>query len=301
MIPKAGALSTPYHRYGSVVPAEEKEKSFFDGIDISLMGIATLAKGNDHDFLLNGLKRVNQLVESAMADFSAAHPEKIAPQLAQGYKETQKLIEQVKDSKLSADEKYNVTFELETKKAQFNNALSEALGLSVAATMAPEKEPNPLWAMFIGDPDTTRVVIPGQKLGVKVHVVSQSPVAVTLKNVEVKAADGKNWGITGSSNAQPLADDKPVDVRFDMTVPKDATFTQPYFSRPNIEQSYYDISDERYLNHPLSPYPLAAWAEFDFDGVPVRVGEVVQSIKRVNGLGRGLRTVGGWSGHFDNY
>jgi LmbE family N-acetylglucosaminyl deacetylase len=285
MIPKAGALSTTYHRYASVTPAEEKEKSFFDGIDTSLMGIATLAKGNDRDFLLNGLKRVNQLVESAMTDFSAAHPEKIASQLAQGYKETQKLIDQVKGSKLSADEKYNVTFELETKRVQFNNALSQALGLSVAATMAPEKEPNPLWAMFVGDPDTTRVVIPGQKLGVKVHVVNQSPVAVTLKNVEVKAADGKNWGITGSNDAQPLADDKPVDVRFDMTVPKDATFTQPYFTRPNIEQSYYDISDERYLNHPLSPYPLAAWAEFDFDGVPVRVGEVVQSIKRVNGLG----------------
>ena len=285
MIPKAGALSTPYHRFGSVAPAEEKEKSFFDGIDISLMGIATLAKGSDHDFLLDGLKGVNRLVETAMADFSAAHPENIAPQLAQGYKETQKLIEQVKDSKLSADEKYSVIFELETKKAQFNNALAEALGLSVAATMAPEKEPNPLWAMFIGDPDTTRVVIPGQKLGVKVHVVSQSPVAITLKNVEVKPADGKNWGITGSTNAQPLADEKPVDVRLDMTVPKDATFTQPYFSRPNIEQSYYDISDQRYLNHPLSPYPLAAWAEFEFDGVPVRVGEVVQSIKRVNGFG----------------
>src|ERR1044071_7947175 len=121
--------------------------------------------------------------------------------------------------------------------------------------------------MFIGDPDTTRVVIPGQKLGVKVHVVSESPVAITLKNVEVKAADGKHWGITGSSNAQPLTDNKPVDLRFDMTVPKEAAFTRPYFTRPNIEQSYYDISDERYLNHPLSPYPLSAWAEFDFEGV----------------------------------
>ena len=44
MIPKAGAVSTPYHRYGSVSPAEEKEKSFFDGIDISLAGIARWQK-----------------------------------------------------------------------------------------------------------------------------------------------------------------------------------------------------------------------------------------------------------------
>jgi LmbE family N-acetylglucosaminyl deacetylase len=285
MIPKAGAVNTSYHRYGSVTPTEDKEKSFFDGIDVSLMGIATLATDGKQGFLGTGLKRVNELVESAMTNFSAAHPEKIAPQLAEGLKETQKLIEQVKGSRLLADEKYNVTFELEIKKAQFNNALAEALGLSVAATMAPEKEPNPLYAMFVGDPDTTRVVIPGQKFGVKVHVVSQSALSVTLKHVEVDASDGNDWEIRGATDTQALVEDKPADMRFELTVPKNAKFTQPYFSRPNIEQSYYDISDMKYLNQPLSPYPLAAWAEFEFEGLPVRVGQVVQTIKRVNGFG----------------
>jgi LmbE family N-acetylglucosaminyl deacetylase len=285
MIPKAGAVNTSYHRYGSVAPAEDKEKSFFDGIDVSVMGIATLATDGKQGFLGTGLTRVNELVESAMTNFSTAHPEKIAPQLAEGLKETQKLIEQVKTSRLIADEKYNVTFELETKKAQFNNALAEALGLSVAATMAPEKEPNPLYAMFVGDPDTTRVVIPGQKFGVKVHVVSQSALPVALKHVEVDASDGNDWESKGAIDSQALVEDKPADARFELTVPKDAKFTQPYFSRPNIEQSYYDISDMKYLNQPLSPYPLAAWAEFEFEGMPVRVGQVVQTIKRVNGFG----------------
>ncbi|HWZ25355.1 MAG TPA: NEW3 domain-containing protein, partial [Verrucomicrobiae bacterium] len=164
-------------------------------------------------------------------------------------------------------------------------ALAEALGLSVAATMAPEKEPNPLYAMFVGDPDTTRVVIPGQKFGVKVHVVSQSALPVTLKHVEVDASDGNDWEIKGATDPQALVEDKPADTRFELTVPKNAKFTQPYFSRPNIEQSYYDIADMKYLNQPLSPYPLAAWAQFEFEGVPVRVGQVVQSIKRVNGFG----------------
>src|SRR6201995_759216 len=79
MIPKAGAVSTTYHRYGSVMSAEEKEKSFFDGIDVSLMGIATLAKGGNHEFLDNGLKKINEHVEAAMAGYSASQPEKIAP------------------------------------------------------------------------------------------------------------------------------------------------------------------------------------------------------------------------------
>jgi hypothetical protein len=39
---------------------------------------------------------------------------------------------------------------------------------------------------------------------------------------------------------------------------------------------------------PLPPYPLEAWAEFQYQGVPVRVGQVVQSSKRVTGIGEVL-------------
>ena len=65
-----------------------------------------------------------------------------------------------------------------------------------------------------------------------------------------------------------------------METPKNAAFTRPYYSRPNIEQSYYDISDERFLNRPATPYPLAAWADFEYRGVPIRIGEDVQTVKR---------------------
>ncbi|HXE13423.1 MAG TPA: PIG-L family deacetylase, partial [Bryobacteraceae bacterium] len=41
-IPNAGQFPSAYHRFASNVPAQEKEASFFDGIDISLAGIATL-------------------------------------------------------------------------------------------------------------------------------------------------------------------------------------------------------------------------------------------------------------------
>ena len=44
----------------------------------------------------------------------------------------------------------------------------------------------------------------------------------------------------------------------------------------------------RYLNWPLPPYPLEAWAEFQYQDVPVRVAKVVQSSKRVTGFGEVL-------------
>src|SRR6202795_1252629 len=198
MIPKTGAASTTYHRFGSVVPAQDKEKFFFDGIDVSLAGIATLAKSGKADFLLPGLQKVNGVVEGATAEYSAAEPEKIAPKFAEGWKETEVLIQQVKGSQLSEEDKYNITFELDVKKAQFNNALAQSLGLSVAAILAPDQEPNPLYALFMGNPETTRVLIPGQKFGVKVHAVSQSSAPVTLQGVKVEARDGKDWAIKRS-------------------------------------------------------------------------------------------------------
>src|SRR5580704_14745230 len=268
MIPKAGVVSTPYHRYGSLVSAQDKETSFFDGIDTSLNGIASLVQGGKADFLLPGLKKVNGLVEAAIADYSVAQPEKIAPKLADGWKETEALIQQVRASQLSDEDKYNITFELEIKKTQFNNALAQSLGLSLAAIIAPETEPDPRFAMFMGDPETTRVIVPGQKFGVKVHAVSQSSAPVKLEEIKVQATDGKDWGVkSGSETGGNLATGKPVDARFDLSVPENATYTRPYFSRPDIEQSYYDISDVRYLNWPLPQYPLEAWAEFQYQDV----------------------------------
>ncbi|MBS1842281.1 MAG: PIG-L family deacetylase [Acidobacteria bacterium] len=288
-IPNAGAMSTTYHRFGSVVTAEDQENSFFDGIDVSLMGIATLAKGSEGDFLRPGLQRLNGTIESAIADFSPLQPEKIAPRLAEGWKITEELLKQVKSSSLSEADKYNISFELEVKKAQFNNALAQSLGLSIAAVMAPEHEPDPRFAMFMGNAETTRIAIPGQKFGVKVHVVSQGSNTVRLEEVKIRTTDGKDWEVKSLPAANgELTKNKPIDARFDLVVPKNAPYTRPYFSRPDIEQSYYDISDLRYLNCPLSPYPVEAWAEFSLAGVPISVGQVVQTTKRVTGLGEVL-------------
>ncbi|HLZ10774.1 MAG TPA: NEW3 domain-containing protein, partial [Chloroflexota bacterium] len=275
------------HRFRSVIPAAEKEDSFFDGIDVSLLGIATLAK-DDPGFVMEGLRKINTAVEDAISKFSSVHPERSAPPLANGLKETAVLLEAIEKSSLSDDSKYGLRKELEVKRAQFNNALAESLGLSLTATVAPAVEPNPRFAMFMGDPATMQIAIPGQTFGVKVHVVSQSSEAVTLRRTVVESAGQKeNWPVTpaSASNDTALANDKPVEATFSVTVPQNPQYTRPYFSRPDIEQSYYNIDDERYLNRPLPPYPVVAWAEFNYNGVPIRIGEYVQSVERINGQG----------------
>ena len=286
-IPKAGQVIAGYHRFASAISVPEKEKDFFEGIDTSLTGIATLVQGGGGEFLSDGLRKMNAAVEEAIAKFSAVEPARSAPALANGMKETIALIAAVEASGLSAESKYDVLHELNIKRVQFNSAIAEALSLSLVATVAPDQEPNPRFAQFMGDPETFRIAIPGQSFGVKVHVVNQSETPVTLQRMSVEAGARPAWTVTPPAITQEavIASAKPVDVKFNVNVPGNASFTRPYFTRPDIEQSYYDVKDETYLNQPLAPYALVAWADFLYAGAPVRLGQYVQTVKRVNGLG----------------
>jgi hypothetical protein len=95
------------------------------------------------------------------------------------------------------------------------------------------------------------------------------------------------WPVTAAQPfaAKALSGDKPEEARFSVHVPDHPDFTRPWFSRPDIEQSYYDVNDTRFLNRPLAPYPLVAWADFTYDGMPLRLGQYVESVKRITGQG----------------
>jgi len=285
-LPLAGVVNIPYHRYGSRVQVPDKENSFFDGIDTSLMGIASLAKG-DNVFLRTDLSDLNSLVEKAMAEFSTAHPEKTAPALADGLKKVTETIDQVNSSSLDEESKYDVLHELRIKQAQFNDALAEALGLSINAAVAPEHKPSGPFARFMGPQETFQTAIPGQKFGVNVHVVNQSSVPVELKDVQLKPGGGETWNIKTDEpfSSASIDNSAPTNVHFEVEVPENAKPTEPYFSRPNIEQPYYNINDKQYAELPLAPYPLSAWVDFTYQGTPIRVAQVVQTIKRETGPG----------------
>ena len=285
-IPYSGPVNIPYHRYASRVTTNGKEGSFFDGVDISLPGMASLAQGQPNEFLQDGLKKIDALVGHAMRDFSLDHPEKAAPLLAQGLHETTSLVAQVSSSGLSEEAKYNILFELGNKQSQFQQAIVESLGFSLEATVAPKREP-PRANFFGGGPtETFAYAFPGQDFAVKVHLNNASTDALKLDRVWLQGPVGETWAFTPESPiAASLPAKQALDQRFTARVPENAAATRPYFARPNDEQPYYDIVDERYLNQPLPPYPLTAWVQFTYDGVEVRAGQSVQTVRQLNGPG----------------
>ena len=290
-----GEASVGYHRFGSDVPSQKNDETgFFDGIDTSLPGMAMLAH-SDAPFLKPALASIQAKVAEASLNYIPAHPEKIAPALHDGDELTAKLIDQVQASSLSEDDKYNLTHELQRKLKQFNEALAESLGLQVSAyVLPPDRSPldpkSPGSALPLTPEFAPRVAIPGSEINVRVHIASAGGtrlVKTSLRTPEGPNASGQNaWPIT-RLGAPGLDDPNSTigDVVFRVSIPRDAPPTAPYFSRPSIEQAYYDINDPRWRNHPFAPYPLIGTADFDYDGVPINLESVVQTSQMIDGLG----------------
>jgi LmbE family N-acetylglucosaminyl deacetylase len=285
-IPLAAPIAAPYHRFASSIAAADKEQTYFDGMDISVAGIAELAGGQDSAFLKQGLSRINSAVERAMEGFSVSAPVKIGPLLAEGLKETNVLIEQVASSKLTDQAKYDVSFELRAKQDAFRQAIIQALNLSLEATVAPAKEPtrgNPLFAL---PTETMKSLVPGEQFAVRVHINNPGTAPLQINRIWLQTPAGESW-TAGAEGTVPTSVEArhALDQRFSVKAPADAAPTRPYFSRPNEELPYYDKVDERYRNLSFAPYPLAAWLEFNYMGVPVRVGQVVQTVQQQTGQG----------------
>ncbi len=282
----ADQLMSPYHRFASAISASGKEGTFFDGVDVSLAGIASLVPGSDKAFLITGLAQINASVEKAINEFSARQPERGASTLAEGLKATDNLIDRVQTSNLSADAKYDVIHELAIKKVQFERALNESLGITVVAAVTPENEPTGPFARFFGTPATFQTAIPGQKFWVKVHATNPTKIPLDVVSVTLESPNGEQWTIDPpSQKATTFTAEQPVNVRFTVQAPAQASFTRPYFTRPDIEQAYYDIQNQKYLNLPEVPYPLSARVQMAIKGVRFEMSQVVQSVKRVTGEG----------------
>jgi LmbE family N-acetylglucosaminyl deacetylase len=285
-IPYAGPVNVPYHRYASQVPASGKEGSFFDGIDVSLVGIASLAQAQPSAFLKEGLSRIDAQIGQAIGGFSVAHPENVAPMLAQGLQETNALVSQVSASQLSEEAKYNVLHELAIKQDQFQQAIAQSLGFSLEATVAQKKEPPRDNFFNAGPTESFAYAVPGQDFAVKIHLDNPAASALKIDRVWLGTPTGESWTVAPETPvAASLAAGQQLDQRVDVHIPDNAAVTRPYFTRPNDEQPYYDLLDERYLTLPLPPYPLTAWVEFSYEGAVIRSGQSVQTVRPQNGLG----------------
>ena len=298
-VPPPSPSSSQYHLYASRLSATlpTHEDSFFDGIDTSLAGIAAYAPAAQQAHWRDSLNAIAASVDQAAGSFDAKNPSKSAPAIAKGLSQTTALIAEVESSSLPKDAKYNMEHELGTKRDQFNKALNDALGVSLLASVSngggrggqggPAAAPAaPAEGEGPGRATGFQSVVAGDSFRVGLHLADEGGEAIEVVDSKLVSHAGDGWTFTpvapatGKLNAGEVRDQVVA-----VTVPANAELTKPYFSRKNVEQSYYDILDPRYLNLPTSPYPLVGEVTYKYGGAEVHLSEVVQATHRYVGPG----------------
>jgi hypothetical protein len=254
----------------------------FVTIHTRIDGLTQLVSGEPPKWLIEQLQQITAGIDR-VKELGLSQRSLAAHKLAGVYRQTIHLRAQVAASSLDAHSKASLLFELDAKIDEFQSALRELLGLDlIAFTTKAENQPS-FGGRGASADETPRSVTPGEEFRVRVHA-AQAMMETRLSRVWLESQSSDPWKselVSGPIDPAAPAADSVFRVR----VPEDAQPTQPYFTRPSIEQPYYDLTNPEHRLRSFAPYPLAAWAEFTFDGLPIRIGQVVQTMQRVAGVG----------------
>ena len=282
--------STSYHLW-AVAPSAAAAGSAGDNglfqnskvdIDTSVMGMARLAKGEPPAWLRDALHEI----QSGLNSFARQCPGECgapgAHELASTYRAFLDLYALVKKSDLSEEEKAGLELELSAKIEQCQEALKDLLGLDMVAFVSGNSGGGGFAGRGSSAEETSRSVWPDEDFGVRVHTFTASSEA-HVNRTWFETATGASWRHGEPAGQQ--GEGETTNALFHLHVPEDAKPTEAFFTRPTTEQPYYDIANEAWRERSLPPYPLSAWVQFEFDGVPIRIGQVVQTLAHVNGVG----------------
>src|SRR5579864_914417 len=266
-----GARISPGHRpdyyklLDSVLPAKPaKENDFLDGIDTTLPGLASRAGEEEGKvpFLRPALVALQKHVDDAGKLFSIKDPSACAMPLLAGRNETLKLIDQIQKSQLSSSAKAALLPSLEEKLQQFEQAANEAMGIYLEFYVdVPGPAPAPTY--FPRMEQTFTVAVPGQTFTVTARLYNRGKVVITRTAAEIQMPPG--WKSTVLKQQPEKIDlGEMASTQFQVTIPADAAYTRPYWSRKDQEtDTVYSINGPRYLTLPFPPFPLHVTEQFD--------------------------------------
>src|SRR5262245_46246270 len=248
----------------SLVGKSEKEQSIFDSLDTTILGLAKLAGPVN---LNPELAAINDSVEAALKKFDARQPWLVAQDLAAGMRALRATYGKVKSSSLEATRKDHLLFLLGNKESEFNEAMNKALGLAMEVLVDPD-EPAEGQAAFFQSRETFNVAIPGQKFSLTATVVNRSP--VQLLPDKLRLAQPNNWPEAGSDQVEPgpLGLNGKLQAKFIVSVPENAEYTRPYWSRANeLRDHIYQITKPAHLGLPFAPPEVVGICSYRVDGV----------------------------------
>jgi LmbE family N-acetylglucosaminyl deacetylase len=284
-----GDRFTFYKLADSVEPAkldkDGHEKDFFAGIDTALSGLAARLGTEESKVpqLRQTLMEIANKVAQASKDGKGTDPSVSAAPLMDVLAGLKQAHAEVSKSTLGAAAKSDLLARLEEKREQAETAVSLALNVSLSAIVVPGAEPE---AGRLKEGEALTTVSPGQEFLVAVDFNNGSKKERLIVNA-LKLEVPEGWG-TISDKTRPVAI-KPGDnvhVVFRLKVPKNASYTRPYWHRDDPEtESVNHIDDGKYVTLPFPPPVLRARVEYSVAGAGGARGEKGDQNRGTIGVG----------------
>lgn len=247
-----GSFTQYYERLQSQVKSDEKENNFFDGIDISITGIYTLTGETVPAGAMKMLSEIISDVNRAIAEFQPQNPAAILRFLTDGLSKTRAAIQ------LTSNQP-DALFMLQIKERQFTDAIIAVSGVQLKA-MAVAAETKDARSFYEPQP-TMGFAVAGQPFKVEVVLLNPSPLLIAPKDLKLVAP--QNWTIENQQkDLAPLHTNEKIELNYIVTVPDNAPFSQPYFSRKSLNQNQYELQDKQNENLPWGSPVLQVYASY---------------------------------------
>ncbi|HJZ77497.1 MAG TPA: NEW3 domain-containing protein [Vicinamibacterales bacterium] len=214
--PGGGGGQLQYQLVDSSIPGQlqKDESGLFDGIDVTLAGIAQFAGQTPPDALTTGLAAIVEQAQKATSAFAAGDDAATAAPIEAGLAAIRTLRSQLASLRLGDSARYEIDFRLRNKERDYQNAVVAAHGLTFDA---------------VADDG---LVVGGQSVRLSMLAVNRGTTDVDVTSVEIAGFDPAAGA--GSADSACAANSVKKDAVFtcsaEMRVPTNAKPTTPYFT-----------------------------------------------------------------------
>ena len=230
----------------NLVGNEAAEKGIFDGLDITIKGIAQTSENREKPFQKK-LSEIQTLASRLLAKYDVRSPEKILPLLAKGFK----LADTAESSTRIPASKALV----KRKRTEFQDAIRLAAGIQI--DVISDKE----------------AVVPGEKFNTSARVFF--PASESIKVRDVKIQSPNDWR---TANAEPPSrqlqgffrrENPNHSAYYIITVPETAKPTQPYWLDKPREGDLFQWEEDDNRTMPFQPQPVSADITIEVHGTEI--------------------------------
>lgn len=256
-----GDRFTFYKLADSVIPStldkDGHEKSFFDGLDTTWLGLSALLDGNQQKFpkLRDQFSEIAKLVATATADAKGTDATSAVAPLAKIISQLDRMIDEVNHSSIDTKEKVDFLSRVAEKHRQAETALNLALGVTFTADVSAGSTPD---AHPLKEADALTTASPGQEFVVAATLHNGSKQTLLIDHIRLEVPAG--WTtVNSSTRVETVKPGDDLHADFHLRVPKDAAYTRPYWHRDNPDiESVNQIDNPKYLTLPFPPPALRA-------------------------------------------